>query len=90
MAARQAPPDEQDTQIALFRGKQIRRTLHKDEWWFVVQDVIAALTDSADPRQYVKKLRARDPELSKGWVQLVPTLTIETLGGPQWLGMTSN
>ena len=72
-----------DTQIALFRGKKIRKTLHNDEWYFAVQDVVAALIDSADPQQYVKRMRARDPELNKGWVQLVPTLSIETAGGPQ-------
>ena len=75
-----------NTQIALFRGKQIRKTLHNDEWYFAVQDVVAALIDSADPQQYVKRMRARDPELNKGWVQLVPPLLIETAGGPQRLG----
>ncbi len=72
--------------IALFRGKSIRKTLHQGEWFFVVQDVAAALTDSVDPRQYLKKMRSRDPELNKGWVQLVPPLTIQTFGGPQMLG----
>jgi prophage antirepressor-like protein len=72
--------------IALFRGKAIRKTLHGGEWYFVVQDVVAALTESADPRQYVKKMRARDAELEKGWVQLVPPLSIQTPGGPQMLG----
>ena len=33
-------------QIALFKGKKIRRTLYKKEWYFVVIDVIEALTDS--------------------------------------------
>ena len=69
-----------NTQIALFRGKQIRKTLHNDEWRFAVQDVVAALIDSADPQQYVKRMRARDPQLNKGWVQLVPPLLIETAG----------
>lgn len=77
---------EETTHIALFRGKEIRKTLHGGEWYFVVQDVVAALTDSADSRQYVKKMRTRDVELEKGWVQLVPPLSIRTPGGPQMLG----
>jgi DNA-damage-inducible protein D len=34
--------------IAIFRGKEIRKTIHNDEWWFSVVDVCAALTDSVD------------------------------------------
>ena len=41
------------------------------------------LTDSHDPKQYVKRMKLRDPELSKGWVQIVPLLSIMTDGGPQ-------
>lgn len=77
---------ESTPHIALFRGKAIRKTLHQGEWCFVVQDVVAALTDSVDPRQYAKKMRSRDPELDKGWVQLVPALAVQTAGGKQMLG----
>lgn len=69
--------------IALFEGKKIRKTFYKDEWWFVIEDVVLVLTDSNDPKQYVQKMKSRDPELSKGWVQIVHTLKIETLGGKQ-------
>ena len=72
--------------IAVFQRKEVRRTLHNNEWWFVVADVVAALTDSADVTQYIKKLRQRDPELAKGWVQFVPPLLIQTSGGVQRLG----
>ena len=58
-----------NTQIALFRGKQIRKTLHNDEWWFVVNDVVAALADTPDPKDYVRKMRIRDENLEKGWEQ---------------------
>jgi len=56
-----------ETSIAVFKGKEIRRTLHKNEWWFSVSDVVEALTDSADPKQYIKKMRQRDPELNSYW-----------------------
>ena len=56
-----------ETNIAIFKGKEIRKTIHKNEWWFSISDVVAALTDSADPKQYIKKMRQRDPELSSYW-----------------------
>ena len=72
-------------QIKLFESKQIRSDWNEAEekWYFSVQDVIEVLTDSTDPKQYIKKMRKRDPELAKGWVQFVPTLWIDTPGGKQ-------
>ena len=60
----------QNTQIAIFKGRRIRRTLHDNEWWFVIVDVVAVLTDSAQPDGYLKDMRRRDPELAKGWGQI--------------------
>jgi len=77
------------TQIALFKGKEIRKIIHENEWWFVINDVIAVLADSSDPAQYFKRMKMRDPELKmlmeKGGVQFVPPLrlSIETSGGVQ-------
>jgi hypothetical protein len=75
--------DDVESHIAVFRGKEIRKTLHKNEWWFVVEDVVSALIDSKDPKQYIQRMKQRDPELGKGWVQIVHTLPIETSGGTQ-------
>jgi DNA-damage-inducible protein D len=72
-----------ETRIALFQRKEIRRTIHNKEWWFVVEDVVLALIDSRDPKQYIQRMKQRDPELGKGWVQFVHTLSIPTDGGPQ-------
>jgi len=71
--------------INIFEGRQVRTTWSEAEekWYFVVEDVVAILTDSKDPKQYIKRLRQRDDELSKGWVQFVHTLTVETAGGKQ-------
>lgn len=38
------------TKIALFQKKEIRKTLHNNEWWFSVADVVEALTDTVDVR----------------------------------------
>ena len=56
----------EDTKIALFKGKKVRRIIHNKEWWFVVEDVVLALIDSSDPKQYVQRMKLRDPELNKG------------------------
>jgi prophage antirepressor-like protein len=74
------------TKIAVFRGQGIRRAIHNNEWWFVVEDVVSALTDSKDPKQYINRMRKRDPQLVEGWVQFVHTLSIETPGGPEQKG----
>ena len=47
----------------------------------LVEDVVLALTDSADPKQYIQRMKQRDPELGKGWVHIVHTLSATTSGG---------
>jgi hypothetical protein len=65
-----------ETKVAIFRGKEIRKTIHKNEWWFSVSDVVEVLTDSADPKQYIKKMRQRDPELNSYWGTICTPLEI--------------
>jgi len=69
--------------LAIFKGKQIRRTIHKNEWWFSVADIVSVLTDSVNPADYIKKMRSRDNELAKGWGQIVTPLSVDTPGGKQ-------
>ena len=71
------------TKIAIFKGREVRKTIHENEWWFVIEDVVAVLTDSSDIKQYINRMRQRDLELGKGWVQIVHTLAIVTPGGAQ-------
>ena len=61
---------EMETRVALFRGKGIRKTLHNNEWWFVVEDLVLAFTDSKDSQRYVHFLKLQDSELGKGWYNL--------------------
>src|SRR3989344_3025404 len=46
-------------QIALFKGKKIRKILFQNEWWFSVVDVIEALTDSDRPSVYWTVMKTR-------------------------------
>lgn len=72
-----------ETKIALFQGKKVRKTIHNNEWWFVITDIIEVLTDSTNPSRYLKDMRRRDEELSKGWGQIATPLPISTTGGNQ-------
>lgn len=80
--------------IAIFQRKEIRKQLHNGEWWFVINDIIAVLTESDNPTQYLRNIRKRDESLSKlfepvekGGVQIEPPLTLpfDTAGGKQKL-----
>ena len=53
-----------DTRLAIFRGKKIRRTIHNNEWWFSVVDIVGALTDSVNPRDYWFKMKIREKDES--------------------------
>lgn len=60
---------DESNSIQLFEDRKIRTAWdeEKEQWYFSVQDVIAVLADSSDPKQYIKKMRARDTELSVNW-----------------------
>jgi len=45
--------------IAIFNGREIRRSWSDNEWWFSVVDVIFALTDSSNSRDYWYKMKIR-------------------------------
>ena len=85
MCPKTSVPDQPENHLVVFQEKAIRRTWHSDEWWFAVVDVVAVLTDSVNPSDYIKKMRLRDNELSQGWGQIVTPLRIETEGGIQRL-----
>ncbi len=72
-----------NNKLALFEEKEIRRTYQEGKWYFSVVDVVFALTNSKDPKQYINKLRKRDETLNKGWVQIVHPLKLDTNGGKQ-------
>ncbi|MBO7069331.1 MAG: hypothetical protein J6W52_11780 [Bacteroidaceae bacterium] len=71
--------------LQLFEQRKVR-TVWDDEqekWYFCVVDVVEVLTESKDPTDYIKKMKRREPELAKGWGQIVTPLAIQTPGGKQ-------
>ncbi len=58
---------EEKNKMVVFQEKEIRRVWHQEEWWFSVADVVEALSETKDARQYIKKMRSRDPALNAKW-----------------------
>lgn len=60
--------NDTSTQLAIFRGRKVRRIIHNNEWWFSVVDIIEALTGNDRPRKYwndlKKKLKEEGSEVS--------------------------
>ena len=50
---------EEMTKIAIFKGRKIRKIIYHNEWWFSVVDVVEALTDSVNARDYWFKMKVR-------------------------------
>ena len=55
--------------IQLFEGKKVRIVwdAEQEKYYFSVADIVQVLTDSADVKQYIKRMRARDSELNSKW-----------------------
>ena len=71
--------------IQLFEDRKIRTAWdeEKEEWYFSVQDVVAVLSESTDPKQYIKKMRARDPQLSANWGTICTPVQMLAADGKQ-------
>jgi len=78
---------EMDTtkQIVTFEENEVRRKWYNRQWYFVIVDIVRALTGSIQPEGYIKDMRRRDEELSKGWGQIATPLSVKTKGGIQKL-----
>ena len=75
--------------LSVFEGRRVRKIWNNDEWWFVAVDLIEVLTDSKDPKGYLKDMRRRDEGFSEGWGQIATPLLIETSGGKQQMNCVS-
>ena len=71
--------------IQLFEDQKVRTIWIEGEekWYFSIKDVVLVLADAKDPKDYISKMRRREPELAKGWGQIVHPLVVRTPGGPQ-------
>ncbi|MBN1386695.1 Bro-N domain-containing protein [Candidatus Woesearchaeota archaeon] len=53
---------DKDNALVVFQDRRIRRIWHQDQWFFSVIDVVQALTDSSNPRNYWSMLKKRESE----------------------------
>lgn len=69
--------------IKLFQDKKIRSAWNEKEeqWYFSVVDVVEVLTDSTDPKQYIKRLRSRDEGLNLNWGTICTPIEMLALDG---------
>ena len=77
--------------LQLFQERKVRTVWDdkEEKWYFAVADVVGVLTDSKNPTDYIKKMRKRDPQLAKGWGQIVTPLSYQTAGGKQKINFAS-
>ena len=73
--------------MQLFENHRIRTVWNEDEekWYFSIVDVVKVLTDSADPKQYIKKMRSRDPELNSRWGTICTPTEMVAADGKKYL-----
>lgn len=69
--------------LQIYENKQIRTVWdeEKEDWYFSVVDVVAVLTDSANPTDYLKKMRKRDERLAAYLGTNCPQVAMRTTTG---------
>jgi len=77
--------NQKSSQISIFNGKKIRKTLHQNEWRFSIIDVIETLTESANPRDYWFKMKIRiDDEEKIQLSTICRQLKLESIEKNKW------
>ena len=69
--------------IQLFEGKKVRIVwdAEQEKYYFSIVDIVQVLTDSVDAKQYIKRLRTRDPELNTKWGTICTPVEMRALDG---------
>jgi DNA-damage-inducible protein D len=69
--------------IKLFEEKRVRSIWNEEEqqWYFSVQDVVEILTESLNVKDYLKKIRKRDPQLDANWGTICPLVEMVAADG---------
>lgn len=86
---RQTAADSSE-RIAIFKGKEVRRTLFNNEWWFSVVDICTILTDSPDGGAYWRKLKQRLNEEASEVVTFCHGLKLTAPDGKQYVTDCAN
>lgn len=78
--------------IKVFETKKVRTQWNADEeeWYFSVVDVVSVLTESSNPKQYIKKMRSRDPELNLRWGTICTLTQLTATDGKKYQSTVAN
>lgn len=59
----------EDKGIMLFDGQKVRSVWNEEDekWYFSIVDIVEILSESNDPKQYIKKMKMRDASLASSW-----------------------
>ena len=83
---------DENNSIQLFEDRKIRTAWdeEQEEWYFSVVDVIAVLTDSSNPTDYLKKMRKRDEQLASYLGTNCPQVEMMTESGKRRKVLAAN
>lgn len=72
-----------EQELEFIYDDKVRKVWHaqEEEWYFSIDDVITVLTESSDSKQYIKKLRSRDPFLSANWGTICTPVKMKAADG---------
>ena len=76
----------------LFEDRKIRAVWDdkEEKWYFSIVDVVAVLTDSADPKQYIKRMKSRDEGLKANWGTICTLVPLVSEDGKKHKEMTAD
>lgn len=77
--------------IKLFQDRQVRSAWDDalEQWYFSIADVVSILTDSTDPKQYIKKMKSRDEALKSNWGTICTLVPLVSVDGKKHREMTA-
>ena len=80
------------SEIKIFQDRRIRSKWNETEeqWYFSIEDIVSALTDSVDTKQYIKRMRYRDPELHINWGTICTQVEMTAQDGKRRKIMAAN
>lgn len=77
--------------LKLFGDRKVRTMWDdkEEKWYFSIVDVVFVLTDSADPKQYIKKMKSRDEGLKSNWGTICTLVPLVSEDGKKHKEMTA-
>ena len=76
--------------LVVFQDKKIRRIWHGNEWFFSVVDIVEALTESSNPRNYWNMLKKRESEHDVELYTLCVQLKLHSTDGKSYMTDCAN